>query len=79
MLQAEVQPGLFTFNAKVKTECIVGDFESACDTIAGMMEGQVQPDVTTWQAILAAAHRFQRSDVVKWVSTCVHTCDAYIH
>ena len=68
MLEAGVEPSVYTFNAKVKTECIVGDFESACETIVGMMEGQLKPDVTTWQAMLAAAHRCQRSDVVDWVS-----------
>ena len=74
MLQTGVEPNLYTYNAKIKTECIVGHFDAAFDTVANMMESQPQPDSTTWQTILAAAHRFQRSDMVERVSCYCKPC-----
>ena len=69
MIQTGVEPNLYTYNAKIKTECMVGAFDAAFETIASMMGSQPQPDSTTWQTILAAAHRLQRSDVVERVSS----------
>lgn len=74
MLQSGVEPNLYTYNAKVKTECMVQDFDAAFDTVANMMAGQPQPDRITWQTILAAAYRFGRSDVVQQVSVHAQFC-----
>lgn len=68
MLQSGVEPNLYTYNARVKTQCAVEDFDAALETVTDMISSQTQPDGTTWQTILAAAYRSERRDVVEQVS-----------
>ena len=69
MLETGVEPNLYTYNAKVKTESIVGDFDAAFQTIGDMLDRDPQPHATTWQAILDGAHLHDRHDVVEEAST----------
>lgn len=69
MWETGVKPHLYTYNAKVKAESIVGDFDAAFRTIGDMLDGDPQPNATTWQAILEGAHLHERFDVVEEAST----------
>ena len=69
MLQQGIQPTHYTYNAKVKVESSVGDFDEALHTVQEMEAHGIKPYKVTWDSILLMAEQMNRSDVVQQVSS----------
>ena len=63
-----IQPDVWTYNALIKAECILGDVAKAARVVDAMEAAGCMPNYHTWGVLLQTAEVASRADLAAAVS-----------